>query len=139
MKFYDAILPYHQNDQIEIRQAEPYSYCQFIMGRDHSAHGRARHPWLTGTGAWFYTAATRHMLGIQVGFDGLTVDPCIPSDWPGFQVQRQWRGATYQIRVENPDGVMKGVRSVEVDGQPAACPLPIQAAGATCDVRVVMG
>ncbi|MBT6148406.1 MAG: N,N'-diacetylchitobiose phosphorylase, partial [Gemmatimonadetes bacterium] len=34
MRFYDATLPYHQNDKIEVRQAEPYSYCQFIMGRD---------------------------------------------------------------------------------------------------------
>ena len=59
MKFYDALLPYNQNDMIEIRQAEPYSYCQFIMGRDHTAHGRARHPWLTGTAGWAYTAATR--------------------------------------------------------------------------------
>ena len=49
MKYYDAILPYNQNDMIEIRQAEPYSYCQFIYGKDHKAHGRARHPWLTGT------------------------------------------------------------------------------------------
>ena len=39
-----ALLPYNQNDIVEIRQAEPYSYCQFIMGRDHTAHGRARHP-----------------------------------------------------------------------------------------------
>ncbi len=36
MKFYDSILPYNQNDIIEIREAEPYSYCQFIMGRDHT-------------------------------------------------------------------------------------------------------
>ncbi|RPI31819.1 MAG: N,N'-diacetylchitobiose phosphorylase, partial [Chloroflexota bacterium] len=41
MKFYDTLLPYNQNDKIEIREAEPYSYCQFIMGRDHTAHGRA--------------------------------------------------------------------------------------------------
>ena len=47
--FYDALLPYHQNDRIEIREAEPYSYCQFVMGRDHTAFGRARHPWLTGS------------------------------------------------------------------------------------------
>ena len=44
MKFYDALLPYNQNDIIEIREAEPYSYSQFIMGKDHTAHGRARHP-----------------------------------------------------------------------------------------------
>ena len=100
MKFYDALLPYRQNDMIEVRQAEPYSYCQFIMGRDHTAHGRARHPWLTGTAGWMYTAVTKHILGVKVGFDGLTVDPCIPADWPEFSVTRQWRGATYHITVQ---------------------------------------
>ncbi|MFH1567625.1 MAG: N,N'-diacetylchitobiose phosphorylase, partial [Gemmatimonadota bacterium] len=139
MKFYDAILPCHQNDQIEIRQAEPYSYCQFIMGRDHTAHGRARHPWLTGTGAWFYTAATRHILGVRPTWDGLVVDPCIPAEWQGFEMTRQWRGATYRIAVENPAGVMKGVKALEVDGKPGRGPVPVQPAGSECRVRVTMG
>lgn len=139
MRFYDAILPYHQNDQIEVRQAEPYSYCQFIMGRDHTGHGRARHPWLTGTAAWFYTAATKYILGIRVGWDGLTVDPCVPADWRGFEVTRAWRGARYHIRVENPDGAMKGVRRLELDGAPVRGPIPVQAAGSEHQVRAVMG
>ncbi len=139
MKVYDALLPYNQNDLIEIRQAEPYSYCQFIMGRDHTAHGRARHPWLTGTAGWVYTAVTRHILGVRVDFAGLTVEPCIPAAWPGFQVTRQWRGATYQITVENPEHVEKGVQSVMLNGQPAEFPLPVQAAGTVNEVVVVMG
>jgi N,N'-diacetylchitobiose phosphorylase len=139
MKFYDALLPYRQNDMIEIRQAEPYSYCQFIMGRDHTAYGRARHPWLTGTAGWMYTAVTKHILGVKVGFDGLTVGPCIPADWPEFSVTRQWRGATYQITVHNPDGVQKGVRSVALNGQPAQFPLPPQDEGTMNEVVVEMG
>ncbi len=86
MKYYNSILPYNQNDIIEIRQSEPYSYCQFIMGKDHTAHGRARHPWLTGTAAWFYTAATKYILGIRPTYNGLVIDPCIPSDWKGFKL-----------------------------------------------------
>ena len=113
MKFYDSLLPYNQNDIIEIREAEPYSYCQFVMGRDHTAFGRARHPWLTGSGGWNYTAATRWILGIQLGFDGLVVDPCIPADWQEFAVTRQWRGATFNISVKNPSGVEKGVTERE--------------------------
>ncbi len=89
MKFYNSILPYNQNDKIEIRQAEPYSYCQFIMGKDHTAYGRARHPWLTGTASWFYQAATKHILGIQTTYDGILIDPCIPAEWNGFEVTRK--------------------------------------------------
>jgi N,N'-diacetylchitobiose phosphorylase len=139
MKFYDAILPYNQNDIIEIREAEPYSYCQFIMGRDHTAHGRARHPWLTGTGGWMYTAAARYILGIRLDFAGLVIDPCIPADWPGFDVERKWRGATYRIRVENPRHVQKGVQSVTLNGKAVTGPIPPQPAGSTNAVAVVMG
>ena len=119
MKFYDALLPENQNDRMEIRQAEPYSYCQFIMGRDHSAHGRARHPFMTGSSGWAYYAATRYMLGIRPGFDRLTVDPCVPADWSSFEVDRRWRGAVYHIRVTNPCHVEKGVRALRVDGAEA--------------------
>jgi N,N'-diacetylchitobiose phosphorylase len=139
MKFYDSMLPYNQNDQIEIRQSEPYSYCQFVMGRDHTAHGRARHPWLTGSAGWAYHAATHWILGVRPGFDGLVIDPCIPADWKGFEVERQWRGAAYHIKVENPHGVQKGVKSITLDGKPVAGAVPPQKAGSKHEVVVVMG
>lgn len=137
MKFYDALLPENQNDVMEVRRAEPYSYCQFIMGRDHAAHGRARHPFMTGSAGWAYFAATRYMLGVRPEFDRLTVDPCVPADWDGFAVTRRWRGATYRIRVENPDHVEKGVRRIEVDGAITDA-IPVFGEGVH-DVRVVMG
>jgi N,N'-diacetylchitobiose phosphorylase len=139
MAHYDALLPYNQNDAIEVREAEPYSYCQFVMGRDHSAFGRARHPWLTGSAGWAYTAATRWMLGIRPGFDGLLVDPCIPSAWKGFEADRTWRGAVYRIKVSNPGGVQKGVVRVTLDGRPSANPIPVQPAGSEHEVEVLMG
>ncbi len=83
MKFYNALCPYYQNNMIEIRQSEPYSYCQFVVGRDHTAFGRARHPFMTGSGGWAYFSATRYMLGIRPDFEHLTIDPCIPADWRG--------------------------------------------------------
>jgi N,N'-diacetylchitobiose phosphorylase len=139
MKFYDALLPYNQNDKIETREAEPYSYCQFVYGKEHKAHGRARHPWLTGSAGWSYTAATHWILGVRPGFDGLVVDPCIPADWKEFSVTRKWRGATYSIRVLNPKGVSKGVASLTVDGSPAVGAIPPKAAGGICEVVVTMG
>ncbi len=119
MKFYDALLPENQNDRMEIRQAEPYSYCQFIMGRDHTAFGRARHPFMTGSSGWAYFAATRYMLGIRPEFDRLTVDPCIPAEWDGFTAVRSWRGTEYRIAVSNPEHVEKGVKEIRVDGERA--------------------
>ncbi|MDD1794198.1 N,N'-diacetylchitobiose phosphorylase [Enterovibrio makurazakiensis] len=139
MKFYDALNPYNQNDMIEKRVAEPYSYVQFIMGRDHENHGRANHPWLTGTSGWAYFAVTNFILGVQVGFDGLTVNPCIPTEWPGFEVNREWRGATYQIKVENPNSVSKGVKTITLNGEVITGAIPAQAEGSVNVVNVVMG
>lgn len=138
MKFYNALCPALQNDQIEVRQSEPYSYCQFVVGRDHTAFGRARHPFMTGSAGWAYYAATQYLLGIRPDFDGLRVDPCIPADWKEFSVTRKWRGSTYEIHVSNPEGVEKGVRAITVDGKEVEV-LPVLPAGSVCRAEVRMG
>ena len=139
MKNYDSMLPYNQNDDIETRQAEPYSYCQFIMGERHSAHGRARHPWLTGSASWFYVAATQWILGIRTTLEGLVIDPCIPADWPEFTVTRKWRGATFNINVKNPDGVEKGIVQMTLNGESLTGAIPIQKTDSHHDSQVLMG
>ena len=137
MKFYDALCPYWQNDRIEIRESEPYSYCQFIAGKDHTAFGRARHPFMTGSGGWSYFSATRYMLGIRPDYDCLIIDPCIPADWEGFEVTRRWRGATYNIKVENRSKVMHGIKEILVDGHKAD-KVPVFRAGTKHEVFVIM-
>ena len=108
MRFYNSLCPARQNDRIEVRQSEPYAYCQFVMGRDHTAYGRARHPWLTGSAGWAYFAATHYILGIRPDYDGLVVDPCIPASWDGFEVDRIFRGKKLHISVSNPEHIQKG-------------------------------
>lgn len=138
MKFYQALCPCRQNDEIEIRESEPYSYCQFIMGREHTAFGRARHPFMTGSGGWAYFSATRFMLGIRPQMDELVIDPCIPREWKGFDAVRKWRGVVYQIHVKNPDQVSKGVKELYVDGKQVE-KVPVFDAGSEHDVVVIMG
>ena len=119
MEYYHGLCPYYQNDMIEIRMSEPYSYCQFISGRDHTTYGRAHHPFMTGSGGWAYYAVTHYILGIRPEYDRLTVDPCISSDWDGYSVRRDFRGSTYIIYVRNPEHKQKGVRTLMVDGKTA--------------------
>ncbi len=138
MKFYNALCPALQNDMIEIRQAEPYSYCQFIVGKSHTAFGRARHPFMTGSSGWAYYAATAYLLGVQPGFDALCIDPCVPGDWEEFSVVRRWRGAEYRIHVTNPDGVEKGVKRITMDGKEMDA-LPVLPEGSVANVEVMMG
>ncbi|MGL4978084.1 MAG: GH36-type glycosyl hydrolase domain-containing protein, partial [Plesiomonas sp.] len=139
MKYYDALLPYNQNDQIETRIAEPYSYVQFVMGKDHTSHGKANHPWLTGSSGWAYFAATNWILGVRLSFDGLIIDPCIPTSWPEFRIQRQWRGATFNIHVQNPEHVSKGIKSITLNGNTINGAIPAQVEGSVHDVIVIMG
>ncbi len=138
MEYYNSLCPYYQNDKIEIRQAEPYSYCQFISGVDHSTYGRAHHPFMTGSGGWSYFSATEWMLGIKPQLDSLLIDPCIPADWKEFSVKRVWRDADFDIEVVNPDGVMKGVKEVYLNGEKVDKILP-QAKNSRNTVKVVMG
>lgn len=138
MSFYDALCPYHQNDKIEVRQAEPYVYCQFVVGKAHTAFGRARHPFMTGSAGWSYYAATEYILGIKPDYDCLVVDPCIPADWKAFSVSRVWRWATYDIHVTNPYGVTCGVKRILLNGAPVA-QIPQLYAGERCRVDVELG
>ncbi|MBQ6365369.1 MAG: N,N'-diacetylchitobiose phosphorylase [Oscillospiraceae bacterium] len=138
MKYYNALCPALQNDRIEIRQSEPYSYCQFVVGKDHPAFGRARHPFMTGSSGWAYYAATQYILGIRPEFDGLTVDPCIPAEWGEFSVTRKWRGSIYYIHVTNPNRVQKGVCRIVADGKEVRI-LPMLPADSVCHAEVTMG
>lgn len=138
MKFYNALCPCLQNDMIEVRESEPYSYCQFIVGKDHTAYGRARHPFMTGSGGWAYFAATRYMLGIRPDFGKMSVNPCIPKEWDGYEATRMWRGAVYRIKVENPDHISKGVSAVYMDGRKVES-IPVCEAGSVHTVNVIMG
>ena len=138
MKFYDALCPAMQNDRIEVRKSEPYSYCQFVSGRDHTTFGEAHHPFMTGSAGWAYYAATQYLLGVRPEFDSLTVDPCIPADWKKFTVDRIWRGAEYRIRVTNPKGVEKGVAEIRLNGETVDS-IPVQAPGSVSEIEVIMG
>ncbi len=138
MKFYNALCPARQNDLIETRQSEPYSYCQFIMGKEHTAHGRARHPWLTGSAGWAYFAATRYLTGIRFGFNTMIIDPCIPCEWDGFKATRKWRGAKFNIEVMNPSHVQKGIKKISINGNEVES-IPVMPEGSENNVVVTMG
>lgn len=111
-----------------------------VAGRDAATFGEAKNSWLTGTAAWTFVDVSQYILGIQPTLAGLKIDPCIPHEIDGFTLRRVWRGATYEIVVENPDHLEKGVKTMTVDGKPVSgsilSPVP---AGLTVEVKVVMG
>ncbi len=116
--YYRKICPSYTEDRSHLHKVEPYVYSQMIAGKDAARPGEAKNSWLTGTAAWNYYAITQFILGIKPDYEGLQIDPCIPSAWKEYRVKRKFRGAEYDITVKNPDGVCKGVRRLVVDGEP---------------------
>jgi len=115
-EYYSQINPAAKNDMIDLYESEPYVYPQNILGDEHPQFGLARNSWLSGTASWMYQTGTQWILGIRAEYEGLRIDPCIPSQWDGFQATRKYRGVTYHITVTNPKHVCKGVEKVRVQG-----------------------
>lgn len=137
---YRKTCPAYLEEISDIHRTEPYVYSQMIAGCDAPKHGEAKNSWLTGTAAWSFYDVSQYILGIRPTFDGLEIDPCIPSSLAQFHVTRSFRGATYQITVENPKGVQKGVASVTLDGAPVSGNvLPVCGDGKEHQIRVTMG
>ena len=79
--------------------------------------GRGGWTWYTGSAAWMYRAGVESILGFQLNGDVLHIDPCIPRDWPEFEIIYKYGAASYAIKVENPHHVSRGVTKVELDGK----------------------
>ena len=136
-EYYKKIAPAYQDDKVELHKTEPYVYSQMIAGKEAPNPGQAKNSWLTGTAAWNYHTITEHILGIKPEFDGLVIDPCIPTGLEVERISRQFRGATYNIRYERASESATDVASVEVNGAAIdGKQLPVQAAGETCEVVV---
>ncbi len=114
--YYQENNPAMMNEKAEIRMSEPYVHCQFTDGKDSPFHGRANVHWLTGTASTVQVAAVEGIIGIQPDYDGLKIDPCIPSEWKEFYVERIFRGKKLSITVKNPDGIQKGVKKIIING-----------------------
>ena len=112
-----AYLPAAYNTRAEIRQIEPYVYCQFTNSRYSPRAGASRLPWLTGAAAWSYYTATQYILGIQPDYFGLRIDPCLPSNWKEIRVARRFRNKMFNILIKNPNGTQKGIRKLIINNQ----------------------
>jgi cellobiose phosphorylase len=141
LEYYLSICPSAKQDQIDTYRGEPYVYPQMIAGKDAPCFGEAKNNWLTGTAAWTFVVVSQGIVGIKPDYAGLRIDPCIPKGWKEFTAVRRFRGDTFNIRVTNPDGVSKGVKSLSLDGvalDPAK-PVPVPGDGKAHAVEVVLG
>ena len=104
--------------------------------------GRGGWTWYTGSASWMYRAGLEWILGFRVRAGKLQLTPCIPSDWPRFEIVFRHASARYEILVENPHRVSRGVALVELDGKKlptGESQIVLADDGRTHAIRVILG
>ncbi|MEP7117186.1 MAG: glucoamylase family protein, partial [Acidobacteriota bacterium] len=122
-------------------KVEPYVACGDIYAEPQHV-GRGGWTWYTGSAGWIYRAGLEWILGFKLRGADLIIDPCIPTAWPGFTIAFRYRSARYEIAVDNPRGVNRGVSGIVLDGAVLPLTTPVVSLaddGATHHVQVTLG
>ena len=120
-------------------KAEPYAVAGDVYARPPHA-GRGGWSWYTGSAAWMYRAGLESILGLKRRGATFSVDPCIPSSWPGYAITWRFQSTRYQIAVVNPTHQCRGVLEATVDGAVTdVAAIPLVDDGRTHEVRILMG
>jgi cyclic beta-1,2-glucan synthetase len=87
-----------------------------------------------------YRAGLESMLGLRRQGDTFSIDPCIPSSWPDYEITWRVKSTRYLISVSNPGRQCRGVLSALLDDAPVdAAAIPLVDDGRTHLVSVVLG
>jgi cyclic beta-1,2-glucan synthetase len=122
-------------------KVEPYVMAADVYSEPPHV-GRGGWTWYTGSAGWMYQAGMESMLGFKLRGTHLLIDPCIPRAWPRYEIDFAYHSSRYEIEVENPRGVNRGVASIALDGLPLTGPettIPLVDDGATHRVVVTLG
>ncbi len=125
---------------IERYKVEPYVMAADVYS-EASHVGRGGWTWYTGSAAWMYRAGLEWLLGFRLRGSTLIIDPCIPKGWPGFEITFQHGSTRYEIKVDNPNAVSRGVSRLMLDGRvlPSDAPVLLSDDGATHHLEVILG
>ncbi len=138
--YYRRFMPAAYNKRAEIREIEPYVYCQFTNSKYSPRVGASRLPWLSGSASWAYYTATQYILGIQPEYAGLRIDPCVPAEWKELKITRRFRNRYFNIMIRNEKGVQKGVQKIILNGRELGGDLiPVEQMEDHNEVLVLMG
>ncbi|MGB8320034.1 MAG: N,N'-diacetylchitobiose phosphorylase [Ignavibacteriaceae bacterium] len=139
-EYFRKFMPSSYNTKAEIRQTEPYVYAQFTNSIYSPRYGASRLPWLSGTASWAYYTAAQYILGIQPDYNGLRLEPCIPSGWKEIKISRRFREKDFNILIKNENGKQKGIAKLIINGEEIAGNLiPVKKMKEKNEVIAVMG
>ena len=110
------VAPDNPDNPVSQSWVEPFSFTNFYT-RVPMIRGRSGYAWRTGTAAWFTVALVEWILGARRSYDGLLIDPCLTRRIPLARIRRTFRGAIYDIELDNSAGRCRGVRKLVVNGK----------------------
>lgn len=100
-ELFSLINPLHHAaspEQVEVYKTEPYVVAADVYGvAPHT--GRGGWTWYTGAAGWMYQFIWHDLLGFRIVGNRMEIHPCIPADWPSFEVRYQYGDTIYHIRV----------------------------------------
>jgi cyclic beta-1,2-glucan synthetase len=124
---------------VERYKTEPYVIAGDVCARAPHT-GRGGWTWYTGSAAWMYRAGLESMLGLRRRGDTFSVDPCIPSSWPEYEIVWRAGNARYVISVSNSERQCRGVLEASLDDVAIdAAAIPLLNDGRTHHVKIVLG
>ncbi len=132
---------YHSDwpEKVARYRVEPYVVAADVYSVPPHT-GRGGWTWYTGSASWMYRLGLEAILGLRRVGNVLRFDPCIPKAWPGYELTYRYGKTSYHIRVENPDGVNRGVKQVTLEG--GVWPggeIPLLDDGRQYSVHILMG
>lgn len=111
------VVPDSPWNRVSNSEIEPFSFTNcYSITAEHP--GISHYPWRTGTGCWFTMLAVEWILGARRNYDGLLISPCLSKEVPRAKVVRTFRGARYEIELDNTAGRSIGAKSILLDGKP---------------------
>jgi cyclic beta-1,2-glucan synthetase len=133
----------HTSTRADVQRYKVEPYVAAADVYSVSPHvGRGGWTWYTGSAGWMYRAGIEAILGFRLQGAFLLLDPCVPTGWPRFEIVYKYRSARYEIAVENPRGVSRGVTQAELDGTTlpdGPIRIPLVDDGGTHILRVILG
>lgn len=140
MESFRRVMPnIRSHEDGDLYRSEPYVYAEYIIGPESEYFGEGSHSWFTGGAAWQWHVFWGYIIGVRPGYQGLEIDPCLPSEWEAITARRWFRDAVYEIEIDKPRGVSKGVKGITVDGRPIeGNVIPPHSDGEVHRVRVTM-
>jgi cyclic beta-1,2-glucan synthetase len=122
-------------------KVEPYVVCADVYSAE-SHVGRGGWTWYTGSAGWMYRTAIEGILGIHLRGSTLFINPCIPRAWPGYEITYKHGSSRYQVAVENPNGVCRGIVRTSLDDREVSkseCKITLVDDGNYHYVRITLG